>query len=91
MSKETKVGQLVLHVNGKTWEYGVVNIIYDGKYEILLQRSGLLMFLTEEISEDFKVKHIKENQDTEFLFKNGEPVMAKKKLFGGYKFEAKKM
>jgi len=89
MNEKVVIGQLTCQVSGKSWEYGVVNKIYDGKYEILRQYGGRTMYYIDENSEEFKIKHYDENISTRFLFKNGNPVMAKKKLFGGYKFEAK--
>lgn len=93
MNNQAVVGQLVeLSHREKvkkdaSWNYGVIMYIYDDRYEIHLDNGVRYMHVFENgiLEGEENVLH---EQPTKrhltLLFKNGSPVMAKKKLFGGY-------
>jgi hypothetical protein len=90
--KNVIVGQLVellykAESKNAWWEYGVVEYIYDDRVQIA--RKGIKPYMHILVSTDNENKMVSNqpvNSNVTFLFKNGKPVMAKKKLFGGYKF-----
>jgi hypothetical protein len=85
------VGQLLIsnYVDfdgDKTWEYVVVTDVFDNKAILKRKHGGRLI---ANLNENGEVKKSENNNYLEDLLKNGQPVMAKKTLFGKYKFEAK--
>lgn len=84
------IGQLVQSIDGKTWRYAIVTKIYDDRCETINEFGGLTMVMLGDITEGFKNKHMNENGESDFLYSDGKPVMAKKTLFGKYKFEPSK-
>lgn len=69
------------------WEYGVVEYMYDDRVQIA--RKGIKPYMHISVSNDNEHEMVSNqpvNSNVTFLFKNGKPVMSKKKFFGGYKF-----
>lgn len=71
------------------WFYGIVERIFDDRIQLKLSNGKLYMHVTD--LKDEEEEDIITNQSTRisltFLYSNGKPVKAKKKLFGGYSFK----
>jgi hypothetical protein len=91
METNWNVGQLVQVYIRETedgvpytyWSYGVVMRTYDDRIEIRTEDKVRIMYHLDKTE---KIKEFLNNDDVKIttLFKDGFPVMAKKKLFGGY-------
>jgi hypothetical protein len=68
------------------WEYVVVEHIFDDRIQFVKESGGRYMHILNDDENDI-VDNQPTKSDLNFLYKNGEPVIAKKKLFGGYKFK----
>lgn len=87
------VGQLAIltwrndNYENADWVYGVVKHVFDGRIEFLLEDDKRFMYVVNE-KEDSKINQMLNSQptkvDVKMLYNHGMPVMAKKKLFGGY-------
>jgi len=83
-------GQLVEVTIDKAWYFGVVTEIFDDMYYIITENNHRVMKHNKEKMDQKEIEDtLIENSYVRPLLKDGKPVMAKKKLFGGYKFEAK--
>jgi hypothetical protein len=70
------------------WCYCVVERVFDDRIQFLKEDGGRYMHI---LNKDDKESDIISNQPTQsfltMLHKGGKPVMAKKRLFGGYKIK----
>jgi hypothetical protein len=91
--KSVVVGQLaeILYKNEEEnawWEYGIVEHIFDDRIQLRKEHGGRFMYVIGAIDNEKEIIDTqKTNSNLTFLFSNGEPVIAKKKLFGGYEFK----
>ncbi|MFC8686040.1 hypothetical protein [Brevibacillus porteri] len=79
------IGQLAQCVKDKQWVFGVVLRIFDGGVALIKRSDGYTMYHHESGNESEAVKKQLAEGYTRLLFSNGKPVMAKRKLFRGYK------
>jgi len=89
MEKDVVVGQLAQNIKGKEWLYCVVTKVFDDRCEVINERGKITMVMLNNTDEEFTEKHISDGE-VHFLYHNNKPVMAKKSIFGRYKFEVNK-
>lgn len=89
--EEGHVGILIWKSDGEkaSWEYCIAKHVYDNKIDFMRENDNSYMHVLNKDGEG-----IISNQPTEselqMLYKNGEPVTAKKKWNGKWKFEIDK-
>ena len=90
-------GQLViltyfLEGEDASWEYGVVEHIYDGNIHIIKEHGGRYMHITTNSNND-EYDSLLGRQSSKIyvtpLTSNGEPVWSGKNIFGKYTFKPK--
>ena len=89
-------GQLVilthfLEGENASWEYGVVENVYDGHVHVAKEFGGRYMYVaTSDDTDDEYDSLLGKQKSRTFvtpLTSNGRPVIAKNNIFGKYKFE----
>lgn len=91
--KNAVIGQLAELMYGNegsnvSWQYCVVEHIFDDRIQFKKADGRLYMhvFSSDESENDILNKQPTKSKIT-LLYKDNKPVMAKKKLFGGYKIK----
>lgn len=93
---KVKVGQMALYIwrekdENPDWIYLIVKNVFDGAIEFYRQDGTRHMEIRDghELNGDLIFANQEPETKLTFLYSNGSPTMAKKKLFGGFKFEPK--
>ena len=76
------------------WEYGVVEHVYDGNVHIVKEHGGRYMHVTKSDNPNNEEYNSLLGEQPSKMYvtplnSNGRPVIAKKNIFGKYKFEPK--
>jgi hypothetical protein len=85
-----QLAELVYKNDGENawWEYAVVEHIFDDRIELKKESGGRYMHIIEANGNEKEIVDTQvTNSNITFLSQGGKPVLAKKKLFGGYKFK----
>lgn len=89
--KEGHVGVIIWRNDGEnaSWEYCIVKNVYDGRVEFLRESKGNYMHVFNQ-GDDELIGDQPTHSKLQMLYKNGEPVTAKRSWNGKWKFKIDK-
>lgn len=94
--KNVKVGHMGMLVwresdERATWRYCIADNVFDDRIEFLVDgAANYVHVLNSEEDENSIIENQKPDSALVMLYKNGEPSVSKKTIFGKYTFDPKK-